>query len=232
MGPMQRKARDTAAILFLAAVAPAVCPAQQGAATGEPLTVTTADLPKAFLRESYLVRLQAEGGILPLKWKVTGGSLPPGIAMDAGGVLSGAAEKTGQFPFTVTVADSGKPGYERHQDLTLRVLAPLVAEWSRYPKINGQRVEGAVKVTNQSDEDFDLTVIALAVNQVGRAIAVGYQHLQLKKDTADVEIPLGENLPRGTYNLNVDVVAEVPATGNIHRVRLVTAEKLEVQQGP
>jgi len=217
-------------IAFLAA--PALCLAQQGAATGEPLNVKTTSLPNAYVRESYHLEFHAEGGILPLKWELTEGSLPPGLALDAEGVLSGAATRAGQFPFTVKVTDSGKPAVEREQQLTLQVLAPLVAEWSRYPKINGQRVEAAVKVSNHTEDDFDLTLIALAVNEIGRAIAVGYQHFQLKKGTDDMEIPLAENLPRGAYDLNVDVVAEVQATGRIHRVHLVTNEKLQVQQGP
>jgi Putative Ig domain len=219
-------------VLFLIGTLSPAGWAQQGAATGEPLAVKTINLPKVYVREPYSFQLRAEGGILPLKWQVTGGDLPPGIGIDGDGVLSGTATKAGDFPFTVTVTDSGKPSYELHQDLTLHVLAPLVAEWSHYPKINGRRVEGSLKVTNQTDDDFDLTMIALAVNEIGRAIAVGYQHFKLKKGTADMEIPLGENLPRGAYDLNVDVVAEVPETGNIHRVHLVTNGKLQVQQGP
>ena len=46
-----------------------------------------------------------------------------------------------------------------------------------------------------------------------------------------MEIPFGENLPHGTYEVNVDAVAEVAATNTIHRARLV-ANKLDVQQGP
>jgi len=72
----------------------------------------------------------------------------------------------------------------------------------------------------------------LAVNEIGRATAVGYQHFTLKNNTADLEIPFGENLPRGSYDLNVDAVAEVPATNTIYRARLVPKEKLVVQQGP
>ena len=130
------------------------------------------------------------------------------------------------------MSDSGKPAYERSQELVLRVVTPLLAEWSEYPKINGQRVEGAIKVSNGTDRDFDLTVIILAVNETGRATAVGYQHVTLKRETSELAIPFGENLPPGAYEVNVDVVAEVPAIDTIYRARLVTKEKLQVQQGP
>ncbi len=47
-----------------------------------------------------------------------------------------------------------------------------------------------------------------------------------------MEIPFGENLPYGSYQLNADVVAEVAATNSIYRARLVPKELLQIQQGP
>jgi hypothetical protein len=148
------------------------------------------------------------------------------------GILSGVATEAGQFRFVVAVTDSGKPPHQRTQELSLDVVAPLVVQWSRYPKVTGQRVECAITLSNQTGQDFDLTMIALAVNEIGRATAVGYQHFILKKGTLDLEIPFGENLPHGAYTLNVDVVGEVEATNTIYRARLVTGENLQVQEGP
>jgi hypothetical protein len=93
-------------------------------------------------------------------------------------------------------------------------------------------VAGAIKVSNGTDRDFDLTVIILAVDQNGRATAVGYQHIELKRETSELVLPFGENLPPGAYIVNVDVVAEVPAMDTIYRARLVTKERLLVQQQP
>jgi Putative Ig domain len=212
--------------------APVFCGAQQGAATGEPITIESVSLPTGYLRQPYRFPLQSAGGITPRKWHVTRGELPRGISLDEDGLLEGTPTVTGPFAFTVLVSDSGKPPQERSQELVLEILAPLLVEWSRYPKITGREVGCAVKVSNQTGEDFDLTVIALAVNEIGRATAVGYQHFTLKKQTFDLELAFAEHLPRGSYQLNVDAVAEVPATNTIYRVRLVTAEKLEMQQGP
>src|SRR5712692_9363874 len=209
--PNRRFAYPVGLLLFLGTItAVPVSAAQQGAATGEPLSIQTASLPKAILRQEYRFQSQAQGGISPLKWKVSGGALPRGM----------------------TVSDSGKPAQGRNRELILRVVAPLLVEWSRYPRITGKRVECAVKAFNQTEQDFDLTVIVLAVNEIGRAIAVGYQHFTLNKSTADLELAFGENLPRGTYEVHVDVVGEVAATNTVYRARLVTGEKLQVQQGP
>lgn len=130
------------------------------------------------------------------------------------------------------MTDSGKPAYQKKQPLVLTVVAPLLARWGRYPEVKGQRVEGSIVVSNQTEQDFDLTLIVLAVNEVGRATAIGYQHFLLKNNTLDQEVPFGDNLPYGEYELNADVVAEVAATNSIYRTRLVPSQKLHVLQGP
>ncbi|MGA8150241.1 MAG: putative Ig domain-containing protein [Terriglobales bacterium] len=228
-----RRVSSIAVSLVLAiAVASAVCWAQQGAATGNPLVLRTTSLPKGFLRQPYQARLEAEGGITPRKWEVSEGSLPSGIVLQADGFLTGTPVETGEFHFTATVTDSGRPAYQRQQQLSLVVVAPLMVQWSRYPKVTGQRLEGSITASNQTDRDFDLTVIIVAVNENGRATAIGYQHFPLKKNTEGVEIPFGESLPRGSYELNVDAVAEVAATGSIFRARLVPKERFQVQVSP
>jgi hypothetical protein len=206
--------------------------AQQGGAIGEPIVLQTTSLPKGFLRQPYHFKLEAQGGILPLKWEITAGAEPPGVDLSIDGNLTGAPTEVDSFHFIVTITDSGKPARSQKKEFTIDVVAPLVVEWSKKPKVNGRRVEGAIKVSNQTDQDFDFTFIALAVDATGRATAVGYQHFNLKKNTDEFEIPFGENLPFGTYDLNADAIAEVAATNTIHRVHLATQEKLQVLQGP
>lgn len=207
-------------------------PAQQGAATGEPIVFQNTSLPKGFLRHPYHFKLEAQGGITPLTWELTAGSLPLGMDLASDGTLSGTPTEVDTFRFIVTVTDSGKPASQRKQQLILDVVAPLVVEWSKKPKVTGRRLEAAIRVSNQTGEDFDFTVVALAVNENGRATAVGYQRFTLKKDTDEFEIPFAENLPRGAYDLHVDAVGEVAATNTIYRARLAPAEKLQVVQGP
>ncbi len=205
--------------------------AQQGAATGEPIVMPTAPLPTGFLRRPYHFKLEAQGGITPLHWEVTAGSPPPGIELDPDGTLSGAPTEVDSFHFVVTVTDSGRPVAQKKKEFTLDVIAPLVVEWSKKPKITGHRLDAAIRVSNQTGDDFDFTIVALAVDDTGRATAVGYQHFTLKENTDEFEIPFGENLPRGTYDLHVDAVGEVAATNSIYRARLAE-EKLQVVQSP
>jgi hypothetical protein len=221
-----------AASVLLAFILLGTAAAQSGAAIGAPLVVPAISPPKGFLRQPYHFQLEAGGGITPLKWQVAEGALPRGITLSEDGMLSGAPTEVGRFRCIVTVTDSGKPAQQRTQEFAIEVVAPLLVQWSRYPKVTGQRVEGAVKVSNQTGQDFDFTVIALAVDETGRATAVGYQHFTLKRGTLDFEIPFGENLPHGAYALNLDAVAEVEPTNTIYRARLVTGDKLQVLQGP
>jgi hypothetical protein len=205
---------------------------QAPAGSNSQLSVKSGPILKAFLRAQYHEQLQAQGGSAPYTWKLEQGDLPHGISLDRSGILSGLTTEVGDFHFVVTVSDAGTPAHQRNQELTLRVLAPLRVEWGNQARINGQRIEGSVKVSNQTGEDFDLTFVVLAVNDIGRATAIGYQHFNLKHETIDFEIPFGENLPPGGYQINVDVVAEIAETNTIHRARLVTPGKLQMVQGP
>jgi hypothetical protein len=220
------------AILALVLLAPSLAVAQQAGALGEPIVLQTTSLPKGFLRQPYHFKLEAQGGILPLKWEITAGAQPPGIDLSTDGVLTGAPTEVDTFHFVVTITDSGKPVRERKKEFTFNVIAPLLVEWSRKPRITGRRVEGAIKVSNQTEQDFDFTFIALAVDPTGRATAVGYQHFTLKKETDEFEIPFGENLPFGAYDLHADAIAEVAETNTIYRAHLATAEKVQITQGP
>jgi hypothetical protein len=232
MYPFLATARAMLVVLLCHCLLAGAATAQQAGATGEPLVVKTPSLARGFLRQPYQFQLQAEGGIKPLVWQLERGPLPPGLKLSEDGVLSGNPSLNGEFEFTVSVTDSGKPSSTRSQDLVLDVVVPLLVEWGQYPKVNGQRIEGSIKVSNQTGEDFDLTMIVLAVNEIGRATAIGYQHFTLKQDTFELELPFGENLSSGGYKINVDVVGEVAESNRIYRSRLASRRALQVLLGP
>ena len=203
--------------------------AQQGERPSLPIHV---DLPpKLFLHQEYQIHFEAGNGRPPLTWSVSQGSPPPGFYWSGDGILRGNPTTAGEFRFTVAVTDGNKPAQSGSREVVMRVLAPLWAEWSRPPKVSGGRIEGAIKVSNETDQDFDLTFVVLAVNEIGRATTIGYQRFTLKKDTVELQIPFGENLSSGTYEVNADVVGEVAPANKIYRARLVTPG-LRVQQGP
>jgi Putative Ig domain len=203
--------------------------AQQGSLSQ--FAVATTSLPSAKLRQPFQFQLQTQSGIPNFKWVVTRGSLPPGLVLSDNGMISGTPTEKGEFPCVVSVTDSSTPPLTKSQAFVFHVVAPLIAEWNPAPKVNGRRIEGGIKVSNQTGHDFDLTVIVMAINENGRATAIGYQHVDMK-DATDLQIPVGENLPRGAYSVDGTVVAEIVETNTIHRVHLVSAGKLQVAVGP
>lgn len=205
--------------------------AQEGPGTQESLTISKKELPKARLWERYTFELQASGGISPYDWDVIAGALPHNLLLNKNGVLAGMADRPGPFDFTVLVKDDDQPPKEQRQEFVLNTEAPLIADWERKVQIDGQRIDGSIKVSNQSGRDFDLTFIVLAVNDIGRATAIGYQHFSLQKDTREKELPFGDTLSPGNYIANVDVVGEEPISKQIFRVRLVTGKE-SIAQGP
>ena len=219
-------------IALLVAIFPLRTFAQQPGGTTAPLAVQTVSLPRAFVRQPFRAQLGARGGVPPYRWELREGELPSGMFLENDGELAGTPTETGEFRFTVAATDSSRPAQQVTQQLLLLVTSPLAVRWGRYPKINGQRLEGSIWVSNQTDRDFDLTVIVLAVNDIGRATAIGYQHFPLERQSDEIEIPFGDNLPPGSYQLNVDVVAEVAATNSIYRTRLVPKERFQMLEGP
>ena len=191
--------------------------------------VQSKDLPHASLWERYRFDLRASGGIEPYHWSIIGGQLPRDIKLQDHGELIGIPDESGQFDFTLQVTDNAHT-IRQKQKMTLNVETPLAADWEKRANVTGQRIDGSIKVSNHTGRDFDLTVIVLAVNEIGRATAIGYQHFPLKKDTRDLEIPFGDTLSRGNYEINVDVVGEEPISNRIFRARLTS--KQQVAQGP
>jgi hypothetical protein len=74
---------------------------------GPPLSIVTqSPLPTGFVNRVYSQTLTASGGTPPYSWSVTGGQLPPGLALSTAGVISGTPTTTGSFNATIRVTDS------------------------------------------------------------------------------------------------------------------------------
>jgi hypothetical protein len=190
------------------------------------------DLPETYPRATYEYRFRAHGGVPVLHWRVEKGALPPGMQLDDDGLLHGLPEHTGEFQFTISVRDGGKPQQAVQKGFTLRVRAALVINWKNPAHVNGNRIEGTVDVTNTTGDDMDLTFIVMAVLDNGRATAIGYQHFVLKHGTVKQTLPFGETLSRGDYVVHVDAVGEVVPKNLIYRDRMETPQPLQVTVGP
>ena len=105
---------------------------------------------------AYSDTLAVTGGTGPFTWSVSGGSLPPGLTLNAStGVLSGTPTTVGLYSFTVQVTDSF--GLTATQSLSLTVaVGPLViaasANTSTAPQ--GGVVGYTITITNTSASTY------------------------------------------------------------------------------
>jgi hypothetical protein len=73
------------------------------------LGVVTGSLPAAQPGVAYGKTLVASDGVAPLTWSRQSGSLPPGLSLSSGGVISGVPTAAGSYSFVVKVTDSDTP---------------------------------------------------------------------------------------------------------------------------
>jgi hypothetical protein len=197
------------------------------------LVIATKELPDAYPRTVYRQFLVAQGNYVPtLHWRVEKGTLPPGIILDDNGELRGQPQSAGEFSFTVTAIDGGKPKQSVQKPFVIRVVEAMTLDWKAPAHVNGGRIEGSAEVTNTTADDIDLTFIVMAVAENGRATAIGYQRFPLRTGTIKMELPFGENLPHGAYVVHVDAVGEVAKKNAIYRQRMQTPKPLMVAVGP
>lgn len=189
------------------------------------------DLPDTYPGARYELAFHARGGVPALHWRMEKGALPPGIRLEDGGLLHGSPERAGEFQFTLSVTDAGRPQQSVQKQFFLRVRSAMTLIWKAPAHVSTNRIEGSVEVANTTPDDIDLTFVCLAVAPNGRATAIGYQHFVLAKG-ATKELPFGENLPKGGYVIHADAVGEVAARNLIYRERLETPGPLQVAVGP
>lgn len=196
-----------------------------------PLEIVDTTLPPLVAGEQFAVRLKATGGAPPYRWS-TDVPLPDGLSLSHDGVLSGRPAKSGPLTVTVILADSGHPSHTVQKSFQATISAALELAWLDPPAVRNDRIDGSVRVSNGSHDEYDLTVVIEAVAENGRATAIGYQHFPLKPGTLNFPISFGNTLPNGAYVVNADAVAEIPARKNILRQRLQTPQPLRISVGP
>ena len=87
--------------------------------------VTPSTLASGVVGASYSQTLAATGGIPPYTWSVTSGTWPPGLALSAGGVISGTPAAAGAYSFTVQAKDGGSETATQTFALTVAAAGTL-----------------------------------------------------------------------------------------------------------
>ncbi len=182
------------------------------------LSISPARLPNAGAGINYYLEFHATGGSPPYKWNVRG-TLPEGIDFDReSATLAGIPTAAGNYAFAVDVTDTSGHTATRQYILHVTPGNVITIAWTRFPVVTDGGISGEIEVANPGNETFDLTFIAVAVNEIGRATALGYQHFNLAPGKQ--RIPFGTTLPRGTYAVHADAIGEIARTRTIRRARL------------
>jgi hypothetical protein len=145
-------------------------------------------------------------------------------------VVRGIPREAGHYRFEVAAQETSGSGRAVPLRVEISVYPPLVARWSFSPAVEEDRIAGRLEVSNHTETTVDLTVLVVAVNEFGKAFALGYQHFSFSPGVQS--IPFSSMLPRGSYAVHADAVGEVAALGRIYRTRLQTAEALSVPAAP
>jgi hypothetical protein len=192
----------------LLALASLLLPATLAAWQIDPLTVATASLPNGEAGIPYQAPLHAHGGVNPYTWQLAQGStLPPGLHLrQHAGQITGTPSAAGEYHFTLVLNDVNAPPGHVQRDFIIIVVVGLTIDWQHAPKVNGTSIAGSAIVANHTDQPASLTVIIVAVNQIGRATALGYQHFTIQPQ-AQQEIPFGATPGPGNYQVRADAVA-------------------------
>ncbi len=183
--------------------------------------------------QNYTLPLAATGGSTPYTWSLVQGELPPGLKLHPHtGNISGMATTPGEYHFVIRVVDSTVPHLQAQRELTIQVIVGLKIEWKETPGVHGTAVSGSAIVTNQTANDFDLTVVIVAVNKIGRATSLGYQHFKLAAQSSSPVIPFSSNPGPGSYYVRLDAIAHRVGRQHehIYRASLQTSDPLHVTQ--
>jgi hypothetical protein len=115
---------------------------------GVPPTINTTALGDATRTQPYSAQLAVTGG--PGTWAVVSGSLPPGLSLSAGGMISGTPTAENTYSFTVAYTESDADAQSAQQALSIIVhspSAPVITTTSLPAGVDGTAYAAQLQVT-------------------------------------------------------------------------------------
>lgn len=200
-------------------------------AFGQGLEIQAVPGEGAIIGQEFTLALNATGGVAPYTWQLVDGELPPGCKLQHhAGKISGVPTTAGLYHFTIAVHDSDIPQSELKREISVRVIEGLTIEWNEAPAIHGNAISGSAIVKNQTPLEMTVTFVIVAVNEIGRATTLGYQHFRLAAQATSPVIPFGASPGFGTYYIRADAIAHRPGKHHNYRVSKETREPMKVTQ--
>jgi hypothetical protein len=104
------------------------------------ITITPATLPTGITGNTYSQLLTATGGVGPYTFALASGSLPSGLSLSSGGIVSGTLTAAGSSSFTIQATDS--QAHTGSQGYSVGITAP--------PVVTPPIVDTGVSITTKS----------------------------------------------------------------------------------
>ncbi len=166
---------------------------------------TLVNLPDAVVQQPYSHQLEEPpAGAPPWAWHLASGTLPPGLTVNPDGTITGTPTAVGSFRWQMQATDSATTPAAVSYQVELAVRPQLEMQWDAQPSLDSDTIQGRVRVINHSQESLNLTVIVVAINEIGKAFALGYQHFDFAPGSQVIDF--GSSLPRGSYLVHADAI--------------------------
>jgi putative Ig domain-containing protein len=92
-----------------------------------PLTITTGQLPRGAVGATYSQSIGASGGQTPYTWSIQSGSLPEGLTLNQGGIISGTPERPGSTSFLLKLTDAVNASISSTLSITINPATLVLA---------------------------------------------------------------------------------------------------------
>ena len=177
---------------------------------GSSVTVATPGiLPAGAVGGPYSTGLLATGGVPPYTWTVASGSLPPGLTLSTGGVISGVPTTVGSYIFSAQVQDN--TSLTASQQFTITVspagISPRIGVFSQV--VAGGGWTTTLWLVNRSAAAVPATIVFHADN--GGLIGLPVTVLQGGMTTQVSANTLNETIAPNTTL----VITTLPQTNNV-----------------
>jgi streptogramin lyase len=143
------------------------------------LAIATSTLPGGTAGTPYTANISSTGGVTPVGFTVTSGTLPPGLQLGLAATppqtatLSGTPTTAGTFNFTITASDSSNPTQTASQSYTVTIapaaVAPANVVFAVSPQnsVEGQILTGSpvkVVVTDSTNTPIANAAVSIGLN--------------------------------------------------------------------
>jgi hypothetical protein len=166
------------------------------------LSITTASpLAGGTVNSAYSTTIQATGGLGP--YTFTAPSVPAGLTLSSGGVLSGTPTAAGTSTIAVTAKDSGNPQQTVNANLAITISLPVGTSVTIAPVSVGQGLQTVANVSISAAQASDLT-FTLSTSDATK--------LMINGGGAGVVSSISATIPAGFTSIGINVIGV--ATGS------------------